>query len=169
MKAVKTIYFAGPDIFMPDYEGHMARIKDLCAASGLTPLLPGELELCAGESAPIADDIFRLNLSLIKKADIIIANLVPFRGPVEPDSGTVFECGYGYASGKAVIGVVPDQRDLATRLGADDAPQNHGGRFLLDGSWVEDYGQPVNLMLACCFTAMAATVEEAIAVAARLE
>jgi nucleoside 2-deoxyribosyltransferase len=56
---LKTIYFAGPDVFTLDYPQLKAQIKALCSSEGLTPLLPGDIELDNAES------IVRYNLSLI--------------------------------------------------------------------------------------------------------
>ena len=94
---MRTIYLAGPDVFSQHYPQQKTEIRAMCAASGLTPLLPGDLELDTAEA------IFRHNLALIEQADGVIANLNPFRGVIEPDSGTVFECAYAYAKGKFII------------------------------------------------------------------
>ena len=55
---MKTIYFAGPDVFNQAYPQQKNEIRAMCAACGLTPLLPGDLELDTAEA------IFRHNLTL---------------------------------------------------------------------------------------------------------
>ena len=157
-----SVYFAGPDVFRKDYDQHVTDIRALCAQAGLTPLLPGDGE-CDNSLA-----IFDANIKLIQKADGIIANLNPFRSLVEPDSGTVFECGYGFALGKFVIGIINDERDLVTKLVGPRSPEGDSGPVLSDGFMVEDFGHPLNLMLAHCLCAAAPTLKDAVAaVAAR--
>lgn len=154
---MKKIYFAGPDVFRPDYEKHAARVKELALAAGFEPLLPGDAELADSL------DIFKHNLNLIDEAAAVVANLAAFRGPVEPDSGTVFECAYAFAGGKPVIGIVPDQRDLAARLNL--AP----GALCPNGWQVENFGLPLNLMLAHALTRRVLNLDEALAALKDLE
>lgn len=59
--------------------------------------------------------ICECNLALIRKAQMVVANLNPFRG-TEPDSGTVFELGYGFALGKKVWGYVSSSESLLERV-----------------------------------------------------
>ncbi|MDR2945801.1 MAG: nucleoside 2-deoxyribosyltransferase [Candidatus Adiutrix sp.] len=158
-----SIYFAGPDVFSPDYPRRVAHIRELCAVAGLTPLLPGDVE-CDGSL-----EIYQQNVALIRQADGVIANLDPFRGPSEPDSGTVFECGLAVALGKTVVGIVSDQRDLLTKLrgcgAAFDGPLK---AYLYENTLVEDFGHPLNLMLGHSLAAIVDTLENAVAEAARL-
>lgn len=155
-----AIYFAGPDIFRPDYAQHSREVRRLCAQAGLTPLLPDETE--PHDSLAI----FHHNLKLIRQADGVIANLNPFRGVIEPDSGTIFECGLAFGLGKFVIGLIDDQRDMVTKLSAHGAifDQRRGGHFH-DGLVVENFGLPLNLMISHCLTALVATPQEAVSLA----
>ncbi|MDR1608415.1 MAG: nucleoside 2-deoxyribosyltransferase [Deltaproteobacteria bacterium] len=143
------IYFAGPDVFYPGYETLVQTINALGSQYGFEPLCPGVGGLTTPES------IFARNLQLIEKADGLIANLNPFRGQ-EPDSGTVFEVGYARALGKWVIGYLTDRRDLLAKL----EPDPH--QLLPDGSMVEDFGFPLNLMLALGVERLASSLTEAI-------
>jgi nucleoside 2-deoxyribosyltransferase len=148
------IYFAGPDVFYPDYPGFIVRLKDLCAQHNVFPLIPGEKEA----KTPLG--IYKANINLINKSEAIVANLNPFRGH-EPDSGTVYEVGRAHALGKVVAGYLEDRRDQPTKLGASP-PDPSGFRRLADGSFVENFGFPVNLMLA--FSAkIEGSLEEAVA------
>jgi len=158
---MKTIYFAGPDIFAPEYPRLKAEIKALCAPLAVKPLLPGDQECEGGEGA---EAIFRHNLALIDQAEGVLANLNPFRGVIEPDSGTVFECAYAYGRGKWVIGYLADRRDLLTRLSGF----SQDGLLDRDGRWIEDFGLPLNLMLAKALTALAGSLEEALEAAVSL-
>jgi nucleoside 2-deoxyribosyltransferase len=85
------IYLAGPDVFRPDVHEWAETARATCSRYGYEALIPidhGETE---------ANRIFQTNLDLIRKAQIIVANLNPFRG-TEPDSGTCFEMGYAIYS-----------------------------------------------------------------------
>jgi nucleoside 2-deoxyribosyltransferase len=158
----QTIYFAGPDVFDPDYPRLAAEIKSLCSCLAIRPLLPGDQEMAG------ADAIFRHNLALIDQADGVLANLNPFRGVIEPDSGTVFECAYAYARGKWVIGYLEDRRDILTKLRPGEFGPPGEGLLGRDGRLIEDFGLPLNLMLAQALTALAGNLEEALKIACKL-
>lgn len=134
------IYLAGPDVFRPDAESWANAARELCRQFGyaaLTPLDHGETDpemICAG------------NLELIRTAEIVVANLNPFRG-VEPDSGTVFELAYALALGKQVYGYLDSLetlRERVNRLEHADPARTHDNQ----GMAIEDFSLPLNLMLA---------------------
>lgn len=129
---MQKIYIAGFDVFYPDAVQRGAKMKMICAENGFIGLYPFDNE--ADDPA----DIFRGNCALIDKADIVIANLNPFRG-AEPDSGTCFEVGYAAAKGKKIYGYLSDARTMREKLGETDEK----------GFSVENFGFPLNLMLAC--------------------
>lgn len=129
---MKKIYLAGFDVFAPDAKQRGTKMKMMCAEKGFAGLYPFDNE------ADTASEIFTGNCGLIDSADIVIANLNPFRG-AEPDSGTCFEVGYAVAKGKTVYGYVSDVRSLREKLGERDE----------NGFSVENFGLPLNLMLAC--------------------
>lgn len=133
------LYLAGPDVFRADARQWADRSQVLCADAGHRALLPLD-EGLAG-----ADAIYRNNLRLLAEADAVLANLNPFRG-AEPDSGTCVEIGYALALGKPIIGYATDLRPLRERLHAVAA----GDGCCRDGEGlvVEDFGLPLNLMLA---------------------
>lgn len=133
------LYLAGPDVFLPDAATWAGRARACCERVGHEALLP------LAEEAASAAAIYRSNLELIARADAVLANLNPFRG-AEPDSGTCVEVGYALALGKPVVGYAADLRPVRERLGATRGA---------DGIWrdaqgmaVEDFGLPLNLMLA---------------------
>lgn len=155
-----SVYFAGPDVFRADYGDHCERVRRLCAGAGLIPLCPG-----LGEARD-SQAIFYENLDLIRQADGIVANLDPFRGPSEPDSGTVFECAFAFSLGKWVIGVLGDRRDLVTKLRAAGAVPGPGSGGYVHAGWqVEDFGLPLNLMLNHALAGVAGSLEEAVELA----
>lgn len=134
------IYLAGPDVFRPDVLEWAESARESCRRHGYEPLLP----IDHGETGP--DRIFQANLDLIGKAQVVVANLNPFRG-AEPDSGTCFELGYAVALGKAVCGYVTCKETLlarVNRIDKADPARTHDDR----GMAIEDFGLPMNLMLA---------------------
>lgn len=130
------IYLAGPSVFRPDAEAYAIALLEKCRQYGLHGLYPLEVE---EGSAPLlrADSIYRANISRIEKADIVMADLNPFRGQ-EPDSGTAFELGYGAALGKTLYAHIADGRSLVERYGYSDGK----------GWQIENFALPLNLMLA---------------------
>jgi nucleoside 2-deoxyribosyltransferase len=140
------IYLAGPDVFRPDAFEWADTVRELCRSYGFEPLLPVDHD----ETVP--DRIFQANINLIRKAQVVAANLDPFRGP-EPDSGTAFELGYALALGKKICGYVTRLESVAERVANTDhvskSPPVHG-ELLRDsmGMTVENFGLPLNLMLS---------------------
>lgn len=148
------VYFAGPDVFYPEYDSHILRLKHLCFSAGIQPLFPTDNQLDDSNTQilSLSKQIFNGNVELIHRADAVIANLNPFRSQTEPDSGTAFECGTAFALGKKVIGYIEDQRSQVDKIG-DKTDQNN--------ATVEDFNLPLNLMLVHSLD-IVATVEEAI-------
>lgn len=135
------LYLAGPDVFRPDVDAWASRVRELCRAAGCEALIPLDDDIPATAAA-----IYRSNLQRIAAADAVLANLNPFRGD-EPDSGTCVEVGYALALGKIVIGYADDLRPLRERLRAS-GPDGDGRYRDAAGHAVEDFGLPLNLMLA---------------------
>lgn len=149
------IYLAGPDVFLPDAEKIGAIKRALCASygfEGLFPLDSNPVEPVAGTNVSMT--IFSANVSLMRAADAIIANLTPFRGP-SADAGTVFEVGFGVASGKPVFG-------YSNEPGAylDRARRSFGSSEIanadVEGMLIEDFGLEDNLMIVHALDLMGA-------------
>ena len=124
------VYIAGPDVFKEDAYSYFRDIKECCESYGVTALVPIDNDLDDSE------EIYKKNIELIDECDVIIAHLCDFRGS-EPDSGTVFEVGYGKALGKKVYGYCND-----FNLEYKD--------FIIPDkkfSFVEDFGNRFNLMI----------------------
>lgn len=138
------IYIAGPDVFRPDAAEHFNRARQACAARGHTALCPVD-----SEPTHDAATLYRNNIALIRQADAVIANLNPFRGP-EPDSGTVWEVGFALGIGKPVIGYLSEDTTLLDRVEQHYGPIKHTdcGAKDRDGLAIENFGLPLNLMLA---------------------
>ncbi len=132
------IYFAGPDVFRPDASTHAESLHRLAAARGHVALTPFD------SAADDAISIYAANLAMIHEADAVIANLEPFRG-CEPDSGTCFEVGAAVALGKRVVAYVANSDTLRERVLRD---LGGAGEYDCNGMLIEDFGLPLNLMLA---------------------
>lgn len=140
------IYLAGPDVFRPDALTWADSARETCRRHGFEPLLSVNFD----EADP--NRIFQTNIDLIRKAQIVVANLDPFRGP-EPDSGTAFELGYALALGKKIYGYVTRLDTVAQRValaeGRGDSPAPDGDRLTdRQGLGIENFNLPCNLMLA---------------------
>jgi nucleoside 2-deoxyribosyltransferase len=146
--AKRFIYLAGPDVFFPSASDALAAKKSLCARYGFVGLPPLDVEVVS-EGKPTSGSIFMRNLALMRRADLVIANLTPFRG-VSADPGTVFELGWFDGAGKPVYGYSNVASNLETRVAAAFAPVAHGstGREIAnDGMSIEGFGLGDNLMI----------------------
>ena len=140
------IYLAGPDVFRPDATARAEAAHEIGRRHGFEPLLPVD----HSETSP--ERIFEANLDLIRRAQIVVANLNPFRGP-EPDPGTAFERGDALALGLRIGGDVPRRKRTVQRVeraeGRGSPPQALGGRPTdRQGFPIENFGWPCNLMRA---------------------
>jgi nucleoside 2-deoxyribosyltransferase len=138
------LYLAGPDVFRPDALAWAEASRVLCAQQGHIALVP----LDGVETT--ASGIYRANIELIRKADAVLANLEPFRG-CEPDSGTCVEVGFALALGKPVIGYLQRKETVVERVARIDGEvfENRAKKPVdRNGLHIEDFGLPLNLMLA---------------------
>lgn len=93
------VYLAGPDVFHLDAADHFALLRAICDTLGMVALCPFD-EAIDANTSPQA--IYAANMAMLRAAQGVVANLVPFRG-AEPDSGTVFEVGVAAALGIPVV------------------------------------------------------------------
>lgn len=146
---MKKIYIAGPDVFEPDSIEIGKRYSDICKKYGYEGMYPLDNVIDFNqEKKKIAMDIFLANAELIKKADIIIANLNPFRGK-EADSGTVWECGYAFGLGKKVYGYMDSTVSYLEQFSESEKSLSGDLYVDADGKMIEDFDSPVNLMISC--------------------
>jgi nucleoside 2-deoxyribosyltransferase len=152
-------YLAGPDVFRPDALAWADAARKQCYAAGVKALIPLD------NDAYTAAGIYAHNVAMIRAADVVLANLNPFRG-AEPDSGTCFEVGYALALGKPVFGYLAEAGCCAERVARwqgrpldvrNDRSYDNGGQL------VEDFGLPLNLMLAVPATLVQGGLGEALA------
>ena len=155
-----SVYLAGPDVFYPD-AGHRARRqKELCQRYGYAPLHPFD------QSATTSAAIYRTNVDMIGQAHLVLANLDPFRGP-EVDSGTAFEVGFATALKKPVVGYLTQPETLRERVARLHGEIRYDATRLdwrdRDNQLLEDFGHPINLMLAeACVAVVVGGLEEAL-------
>ncbi|MEJ8859060.1 nucleoside 2-deoxyribosyltransferase [Variovorax robiniae] len=146
------VYLAGPDVFFRDCASIFRLLKAECERLGMVGLAPSDAgidEGFGGTEDERAQRIYEGNIRLIREADGVIANLVPFRGH-EPDSGTVFEVGFAVALGKPVVGYGVAEGSYAERVCAAMKCVSDDEGVLREadsGVMVEGLGQRLNLML----------------------
>jgi nucleoside 2-deoxyribosyltransferase len=145
---MKKIYIAGPDVFEENSIEIGKQLVALCEKYGYEGLYPLDNVVdFSQEKQKIAQDIFEANVAMINKADIVIANLNAFRGK-EPDSGTVWECGYAYGLGKEVYGYMKDTQEYLETFSNDEKNYKEGAFWDNENRLIEDFANPVNLMIS---------------------
>lgn len=133
------VYIAGHDIFRTDASIWAESVRDLLARHGHQALIPLDSDEVT------ARGIYQANIRMILSANAVLANLNPFRGD-EPDSGTCFEVGYAIAQGLPVIGYLSDGRRQIDKVGDGDGDAEKP--LDANGQLIENFGLPLNLMLA---------------------
>ena len=116
----RKVYLAGPDVFLADAPTHAARKAAICAAHGLLALAPlneDVASLAAMDDEAAWRVIFAKDLRLMRAAELVIANLTPFRGP-SADAGTLVELGWFLGAGKRAFGYSNSATPFATRNAA---------------------------------------------------
>jgi len=143
LKNKPKIYLAGFDVFYPNAVERGEEMKKICSAYGFEGFFPLDIK------AEGASEIFQELMRMLRECDIIVANLAPFRG-AEPDSGTCFECGAGYALGKPLYGYIPSKATIIQTVSRHHGPVAQKGDLWLDksGVLIEDFDLPLNLMLS---------------------
>lgn len=140
------IYLAGPDVFHAEARDIGRRKKAICAALGAEGLFPLDNEIDLGADAParIAAQIYAANIAMLDQADGVVGNVTPFLGALA-DDGAAFEIGYAVARRLPIAlydnGAGDTASKVAALLGA--APSLRDPAIT-----AEDFGLPVNLMLA---------------------
>jgi nucleoside 2-deoxyribosyltransferase len=145
-----TVYLAGPDVFLPDAIEIGERKKHLCKAYGFEGLYPFDNEILPTSSGERVDRlIYRANDRMIRRADLGICNLTPFRG-VSADPGTVFELGMMVGLGKRVFAYTNCVQSYFDRIKFRENPAFDSDRKIWRDSYemaVEDFGNTDNLMI----------------------
>lgn len=153
------LYLAGPDVFRPDAAPWAESARRTCLQAGHEALIP----LDGVETT--APGIYHANIDQIRAADAVLANLNAFRG-CEPDSGTCVEVGFALALGKPVIGYLGAMETTVERVRRwqGGVMREQDGRPIdREGMHVEDFGLPLNLMLAVPVQVVVGGLAEALA------
>ena len=153
MRKNAVLYLAGPDLWTPEGPALIAAKQALCAAAGheaVTGLTT--LPAVEGTSELLARKVYSQALSDIRRADAVIANLTPWRGP-GCDQGAAFEAGFAAALGKPLFAYMnvglEEDAELRIRVEAlmGAAPGTDGQWRDGDDCVIEDFGLPESLML----------------------
>lgn len=162
-----SVYLAGPEVFFADHAQRYAAIKDCCKQFDLVGHSPLDNALpLEGTPSANAHAIYQANVQLIERCDAVLAHMGDFRG-CEPDAGTVFEVGYAIAQGKPVVawghGLTQEYRQrVRARLQLPPDAERDTER-----AEIENFGLPLNLMLACSCIELAENYQQALAALAK--
>lgn len=150
---LKKIYIAGFDVFKEDSIDIGKKYVELCKQYSFIGLYPLDNQINTQNKTKkdIAEEIFQANKKMIEQCDIVIANLNPFRGK-EADSGTVWECGYAKALNKEVYVYMNDTKEYIEQFQDDEKHLSSNGYVDKHNMIIEDFGHPINLMIACSST-----------------
>ena len=140
-----TAYLAGPDVFLPDAPAQAARKSAICAHHGITALPPLNEDVASLAAMPEAEAwrvIFAKDVAMMERADIVIANLTPFRG-ASADAGTLVELGWFLGRGRPIFAY----SNSATPFAARSARHCAALPDPMPGLTVGGFGLPDNLMI----------------------
>jgi nucleoside 2-deoxyribosyltransferase len=146
---MKKIYFAGPEVFLPDSIRILDHHKLICKKYGFEGLSPFDGEVTTEIGLERARKIYLENCKLIRSCDIILINCNSFRGALV-DDGSAFEIGFAKALGKLIFGFIQSKKTLPelVQLKIPTSLHNSGYRVDNDGYLLnEDFGNSINLML----------------------
>jgi nucleoside 2-deoxyribosyltransferase len=150
-----TLYLAGPDVFLPDARQVGERKVQLCREFGFDGLFPLVEDPALNEDPT---HIFTACCDLMRRADMGVFNLTPFRGP-SADCGTSFELGFMFAAGKRLFGYTSNPRDYRARVDTLLRIEKKANRIWDgDGFAVENLGLVDNLMIDRAIVASGGTI-----------
>lgn len=145
------VYLAGPEVFLSNARAVLDAKIEMARRFGFTPVSPGDLEVPSYDSKRghgLA--ISAINERLMLSADLIIANLTPFRG-IAADVGTVFELGFMCARGCPAFAFSNTTKSHFDRVKAYYGGVLHAGpdgrQRGPDGVALENFDMAENLML----------------------
>ncbi|RUS67418.1 hypothetical protein CUZ56_01363 [Saezia sanguinis] len=152
------IYIAGTHIYSPSFYAELHRCihRDI-RNKEVIALLPDE------KSTKRSSSVYKVNIELIKQCDGIIADVNPYRGELEPDSGTVFEIGFAKALNKQIVFILEDLRTVKEKMNDSSFGCYQVGQVWRDndGDFIENYHLPLNSVLFHAADQIVSTMEEA--------
>jgi nucleoside 2-deoxyribosyltransferase len=152
MKPVRSLWLAGPEAWLPDFDIQASRQRALCLEGGFEVLPPARMPIGDTGDELEARHFYAARMAQLRQADAGVINLTPFRGPAA-DTATVFEAGVLAGLGKptfAYLNVTSELRaEYVARVDADlGAVLDQGGVWRdSEGCMIEDHGLPETVML----------------------
>lgn len=152
MKPVRSLWLAGPEAWLPDFDIQASRQRALCLEEGFEVLPPARMPIGDTGDELEARRFYAARMAQLRQADAGVINLTPFRGPTA-DTATVFEAGVLAGLGKpifAYMNVTSELRaEYVARVDADlGAVLDQGGVWRdAEGCVIEDHGLPETVML----------------------
>lgn len=144
------IYVAGPHVFWPDevQQDFYRKVEALEEKHNFTAIIPKDGDIQAPEGTPQSLVIWMKNITSMMQADIIVADITPFRG-VSCDVGTAFEIGF-CAANEVTISMwshahYTTYKERVERFKNSEFCDYYG--FPWTDCKVEDFGLNENLML----------------------
>lgn len=153
MRPVRSIWLAGPDVWLPDSAAQAARQRAHCIDAGFTGATPDPLPVTSEEGSELqARELYADRMARLRQADAGVVNLTPWRGP-SCDTGAAFEAGVLAGLGRPIFAYLNvsdetqaeyvDRVDSFVGAQRDEAGVWRDG----DGCLVENYGLPETVML----------------------
>ncbi len=101
------LYFAAPLFTQAEWQWNL-RLAEKLSQLNIEVVLPQKRAepMLFGSEVFDSGTLFTDNVEEIEKADVVLAIL----DQADPDSGTCWECGYAYKSGRPIIGLRTDIR-----------------------------------------------------------
>ncbi len=143
------VYLAGPEVFHLGAKAIGLNLVKECEKRGFTGLFPLDNEIALDTKENMSKAIYLANKEMIKDCDVVIANLNDWRG-TEPDSGTVWECGFASALNKRVIVYMDSVAPYIDKFDYKFDTFDNGIPVVLDSKnlIIEDFDKPLNIMLS---------------------
>lgn len=104
---MKTVYLAGPMVFLSDAERVFEIMKDILKDHGLRGVAPVDNQSTLIGVRPgrdLNEAIYRADVEIMNSVDGAIFDISPFRRGTEMDAGTAFEIGYCRCLGLPMTG-----------------------------------------------------------------
>lgn len=99
------IYVAGP-LFTPGERQYLETVDALCRKCGYSTYLPHRDGGLASADGCDAEEFFMTDLRRLRECLAVVAIV----GGADTDAGTAWECGFAYAHGRPIIGLLEDSR-----------------------------------------------------------
>lgn len=146
-----------PKIYLSVFERYdengaeiLSQMKAICKHYGFEAVSP--LDLADGAVFEEAENAYERAGQLfynyqkhVRDADVIIANLNDYRG-YEVNNDVGFECGMGFQLGKKLYGYMDDTKPMIDKIPHLGEEREYRDQ---NGSNVENFDYPANLMFAC--------------------